>query len=44
MTPNIMNLFSIYHGQVMTLNLGNYKADMAISPLGLNQSKLLKYL
>ena len=26
-----------------TLNLGNYQADMTISPLALNQSKLLKY-
>ena len=26
-----------------TPNLGNYQADMTISPLALNQSKLLKY-
>ena len=36
MTQNVVCLFS-------TPNLGNYQADMTISPLALNQSKLLKY-
>ena len=35
MTHNLVYLFS-------TPNLGNYHADMTISPLALNQSKLLK--
>ena len=35
MTHNVVYLFS-------TPNLGNYQADMTISPLVLNQSKLLK--
>ena len=33
---NVVYLFS-------TPNLGNYQADMTISSLALNQSKLLKY-
>ena len=47
---NVVYLFSIYdetsHNVVYlfsTPNLGNYQADMAISPLALNESKLLKY-
>ena len=36
MTRNVVYLFS-------TPNLGNYQADMTISPLAPNQSKLLKY-
>ena len=36
MTRNVVYLFS-------TPNLGNYQADMTISPLALNQSKLLTY-
>ena len=36
MSHNVVYLFS-------TPNLGNYQADMRISPLALNQSKLLKY-
>ena len=36
MSHNVVYLFS-------TPNLGNYQADMTISPLALNQSKLLKY-
>ena len=36
MSHNAVYLFS-------TPNLGNYQADMTISPLALNQSKLLKY-
>ena len=48
---NVVYLFSIYdemtHNVVYlfsTPNLGNYQAYMTISPLALNQSKLLKYL
>ena len=36
MSHNVVYLFS-------TPNLGNYQADITISPLALNQSKLLKY-
>ena len=36
MTHNVVYLFS-------TPNLGNYQADMTISPIALNQSKRLKY-
>ena len=36
MSHNVVYLFS-------TPNSGNYQADMTISPLALNQSKLLKY-
>ena len=36
MTHKVVYLFS-------TPNLDNYQADMTISPLALNQSKLLKY-
>ena len=36
MSHNVVYLFS-------TPNLGNYPADMTISPLALNQTKLLKY-
>ena len=50
MSHNVVYLFSIYdemtHDVVYlfsTPNLGNYQADMTISPLVLNQSKLLKY-
>ena len=43
MTHNVVYLFSIYHGEVITPNLGNYQADLTISPSALNQSKLLKY-
>ena len=50
MSNNVVYLFSIYdkmsHNVVYlfsTPNLGNYQADMTISPLALNQSKLLKY-
>ena len=35
---NVVYLFSIYHGEVKyTPNLGNYQADMTISPTALNQ-------
>ena len=37
MTHNVVCLFS-------TPNLGNYQADMTISPTAINQSKLLKYI
>ena len=37
MTHNVVRLFSIP-------NLGSYQAGMTISPLALNESKLLKYL
>ena len=47
---NVVCLFSIYdkmaHNVVYlfsTPHLGNYQADMTISPLALKQSKLLKY-
>ena len=50
MSHNVVYLFSIYdemtHNVVyifLTPNLGNYQADMMISPLARNQSKLLKY-
>ena len=50
MSHNVVYLFSIYdemtHNVVhlfSTPNLGNYQANMTISPLALNQSKLLKY-
>ena len=50
MSRNVVYLFSIYdemtHNVVYlfsTPNLGNYQANMTISPLALNQSKLLKY-
>ena len=36
MGHNVVYLFS-------TPNLGTYQADMTISPLALNQSKLLQY-
>ena len=36
MSHNVVCLFS-------TPNLGKYQADMTISPLALDQSKLLKY-
>ena len=29
--------------EVITPNLGNYQADMTISPTAINQSKLLEY-
>ena len=50
MSHNVVHLFSIYdemtHNVVYlfsTPNLGNNQANMMISPLALNQSKLLKY-
>ena len=50
MSHNVVYLFSIFdemtHNVVYlfsTPNLGNYQADMTISHLALNQSKLLKY-
>ena len=50
MNHNVVYLFPIYdemsHNVVYlfsTPNLGNYQADMTLSPLALNQSKLLKY-
>ena len=43
MTPDIVYLFSVYHGELTTPNLGNYQAGMTISPSALNESKLLKY-
>ena len=50
MSHNVVNLFStsdeMTHNVVYLLstpNLGNYQAGMTISPLALNQSKLLKY-
>ena len=50
MSHNVVYLFSIYdemtHNVVdlfSTPNLGNYQADMRISPLALNQSKPLRY-
>ena len=51
MSHNVVYLFSIYdemsHNVLYlfsTPNMGNYRADMTISTLALNQSKLLKYL
>ena len=50
MNHNVVYLFSIHdkmtHSVVYlfsTPNLSNYQADMTISPLAINQSKLLKY-
>ena len=50
MSHNVVYLFSIYDEMTRnvvylfsTPNLGNYQANMTISPLALNQSKLLKY-
>ena len=50
MGHDVVYLFSIYdemsHNVVYLLstpNLRNYQADMTISPLALNQSKLLQY-
>ena len=50
MSHNVVYLFSIYdemtHNVVYLFsipNLGNYQVNMTISPLALNQSKLLKY-
>ena len=50
MSHNVVYLFSIYDEMshnveylFSTSNLGNYQADMTISPLALNESKLLKY-
>ena len=50
MSHNVVCLFSIYDEMshnvvylVSTPNLGNHQANMTISPLALNQSKLLKY-
>ena len=50
MSHNLIYLFSIYDEMThnvlylfSTPNLGNYQADMTISSLPLNQSKLLKY-
>ena len=47
---NVVHLFSIYDEMTYnviylfsTPNLGNNQANMTISPLALNQSKLLKY-
>ena len=40
MTHNVAYLFSIY---LIPPNLGNHQAEVRISPLALNQSKLLKY-
>ena len=43
MTHNVVYLFSIFHDEVLTPNLGNYQADMTISPSALNQTKLLEH-
>ena len=50
MSHNVLYLFSIYdeitHNVIYlfsTPNLGNYQADMTISPLALNQLNLLKH-
>ena len=50
MSYNVVYLFSIYDGMshnvvslFSTANLGNNQMDITISPLALNQSKLLKY-
>ena len=50
MNHNVVYLFLIYDEMThyvlylfSTPNLGNYQAGMRISPLALNQSKLLKY-
>jgi hypothetical protein len=39
-TSNVVYLFSIFHGDVITPNLGSYRADMTISPTAPSQSKL----
>ena len=43
MTHNVACLFSVYHSEVIPPNLFNHQADVRISPLALNQSKLLEY-
>ena len=50
MSHNVVYLFSIYNEMTHNVvylfsspNLGDYQADMTISPLTLNQSKLFKY-
>ena len=50
MSHNVIYSFSIYDERTLnvvhifsTPSLGSYQADMTISPLALNQSKLLKY-
>ena len=40
---NVVYVFSIFNGDVITPNLGNYRTDMTISSTALNQSKLLNY-
>jgi hypothetical protein len=37
----VVYLFLIFHGDVITPNLGSYPADMTILPTALSQSKLL---
>ena len=38
-----MHVFSIFNGDVITPNLGNYQTDMTTSSTAFNQSKLLNY-
>ncbi len=40
---NVVYVFSIFNGDVITPNLGNYRTDMTISSTALNQSKFLNY-
>ncbi len=40
---NVVYVFSIFNGDVITPNLGKYRTDMTISSTALNQSKLLNY-
>ncbi len=37
---NVVCVFSIFNGDVITPHLGNYRTDMTISLTALNQSKL----
>ena len=38
---NVVYVFSIFNGDVITPNFSNYRTDMTISSTALNQSKLL---
>ena len=40
---NVEYVFSVFYGDVITPNLGNYRTDMTILSTALNQRKLLNY-
>ncbi len=41
---NVVYVFSIFNGDVITPNLSNYRTDMTISSTALNQSKPLEFI